>query len=122
MVRRGGDAKLRQPDKLEHPQPDVVHDARQRRVPCCRDARHAPRAFVERPPVQPHPRSNGQQVLDPRTLLGGEPVGVAVDDHAPKISVELELGGAESDVRRERGEGGAAGVRSPQGCNHLVWC
>jgi len=89
IIRQG--AKLRQRDKLEHEQPDVVHHARQRRVLGYWDARQAPWPFVNRLPVQPDPRSNRQQVLDPRTLPGGEPVRVAVQLHAPKVRLELDL-------------------------------
>ena len=120
MLRWGDGAKLRQLDKLQHQQPDVVHDARQRRVPWRRDARHAPRAFVERPPVQPHPRSNRQQVLDPRLLPFREPGGVSVNDHAPIVSVELDLERVLGDGGRQGGQGGARGVRFLQGRHDLV--
>lgn len=48
-------AKLRNLDKFEHKQPDVVHNARQRRVSWCWDALHAPRPFADWLPVQPDP-------------------------------------------------------------------
>ena len=119
--RRQG-AKLGQRDKLQHEQPDVVHHARQRRVLGYWDARRAPRPFVDRLPVQPDPRSNRQQVLDPRTLPGREPVRVAVQLHAPKVRLELELeiaSVAGDFVWKWGGVGGAWFL--VQRCNHLIW-
>lgn len=113
-------AKLRQQDKLQHEQPDVVHHARQRRVLGYWDARRAPRPFVDRLPVQPDPRPNRQQVLDPRTLPGGKPARVAVQLHAPKVRLELELGRGEGDAWRERAKRAAAGVRLAQGSDNHV--
>ena len=101
-------------------QPDVVHDARQRRVVRRWEARLAPRPLADRPPVQPSTRSNRQQVLDPSTLPGREPVGVAVELHAPEVRLDLQLERVAGDGGREGGEGGAGGVRFAESRNHLV--
>ena len=79
------DGKLGQRDKRQHPQPNIVHDARQRWVAWRWEARLAPRPSVERPPVQSDTRSNRQQALDPVTLVAGEPVGVGMHLEAPKL-------------------------------------
>ena len=113
-------AKLGQLHKFEHKQPNIVHYARHWRVLRCWDARYTSRPFADWFPVQPDPRPNGQQVLDPSTLPGREPVHVAVKLHAPEVRLELELGCGEGDISWERGKGGAAGVRFAQGCNDNV--
>ena len=101
-------------------QPDVVHDARQRRVVRCWEARLAPRPLADRLPVQPSTRSNRQQVLDPSTLPGREPVGVAVQLHAPEVRLDLQLEHVAGDGSLEVGEGVAGSVRFVESRNHLV--
>ena len=114
--------KLCQRHKVQHEQPNIVHDARQRWVAWRWEARLAPRPPVERPPVQPDSRSNRQQALDPFTLVAREPVGVAMHLEAPKVSVDLNLESVVLDVWRERVEGEAADVRCAEDGNHAVWC